>query len=250
MKKWLTGGTIVIVFLAALTSAAFARVDGITPLKENIKLIVNGNIIETDVAPQLINGRVLAPVRSVAETLGANVQWDDHNRIVTINKKELFKAPGMLYMQPDYKKRFIQKESRILLLPVDGSPEVQNIIRPNTVVDVNDKVQVDSGGVWLYVTIPVYDSPMNMKGWIKETDTTPYNKENQKLVQSDVNIKAGTPVYETYDFNKISSIETVKLIYDKRGRLVERENGYVLLSCPGGEVIIVKEQYIVYPEIQ
>jgi len=41
-----------------------------------IKLVINGREIKPDVPPQLINGRTMVPVRWVAETLGAEVEWD------------------------------------------------------------------------------------------------------------------------------------------------------------------------------
>lgn len=240
-KKWsIVAG--IVVLLVALATVAFAD----TP----IKLVVNGQEIKPDMPPQIINGRTMVPVRWVADALGADVQWDDKNKTVIINKEEKLKNISMLYIQPEYKKRFVKNELHILLLPLSGSPQL-NIIRPNTVVDVNDVVQVESFNreVWLYVTIPVYDSAMNMKGWIKEADTVPLTKENQKLVQN-VTIKKGTPVYETFEFENISSLTPVILEYDKGGRLVKKKEGFFHLSCPGGLDIWVSEQYIVYPEVE
>jgi hypothetical protein len=50
-----------------------------------IKLLINGNSIQCDVPPQIIDGRVLVPARFVAEALGATVSWDDANQTVIIN---------------------------------------------------------------------------------------------------------------------------------------------------------------------
>jgi plastocyanin len=36
------------------------------------------------VVPEIINGRTMLPVRFVAESLGANVNWDDKNKVITI----------------------------------------------------------------------------------------------------------------------------------------------------------------------
>jgi len=49
-----------------------------------IQLIVNGRAVQPDVAPTMIDGRVLVPVRWVAEALGAQVDWNESARIVTI----------------------------------------------------------------------------------------------------------------------------------------------------------------------
>jgi len=40
-----------------------------------IKLIVDGKLINLDIQPEIINGRILAPVRAISENIGANVGW-------------------------------------------------------------------------------------------------------------------------------------------------------------------------------
>jgi hypothetical protein len=79
-KKWLvvTGA---VVLTLALAAGAFAA--------NPIKLIVNGQEIKPDVPPQIINGRTMVPIRWVAEALGADVQWDEQQRIVRVDFGEL-----------------------------------------------------------------------------------------------------------------------------------------------------------------
>lgn len=51
-------------------------------------LYINGkDSISMDVAPQIINGRSMVPLRVVSEVLGVEVNWDNNQRIVTINTK-------------------------------------------------------------------------------------------------------------------------------------------------------------------
>lgn len=45
---------------------------------------VNGKSIRLDVAPQLIGDSTFVPVRAVAESFGATVEWNNENRTVTI----------------------------------------------------------------------------------------------------------------------------------------------------------------------
>lgn len=78
MKKWWTIPLCVI--LLAVTTAIASAV-------QEIKLIVDGKEIQSDIAPQLINGRVFVPVRSVAEALDAEVEWNELNQSVTITRK-------------------------------------------------------------------------------------------------------------------------------------------------------------------
>jgi len=52
-----------------------------------IKLQVNGEIVPTDVAPLIENGRTLIPARAVFEDLGAEVSWEPVTKCVTIKYK-------------------------------------------------------------------------------------------------------------------------------------------------------------------
>jgi serine protease Do len=47
-------------------------------------IIVDGRAVAGDVAPVIIDGRVMVPLRLVAESMGARVSWDDATRTVTI----------------------------------------------------------------------------------------------------------------------------------------------------------------------
>lgn len=49
-----------------------------------IKLIVNNQEVQSDVPPQIIDGRTMVPIRAVAEALGCQVSWDGDQRAVII----------------------------------------------------------------------------------------------------------------------------------------------------------------------
>lgn len=49
-----------------------------------IEIYINGQKIESDVAPIIVSDRTLAPVRVISENLGAEVYWDNDNRLVQI----------------------------------------------------------------------------------------------------------------------------------------------------------------------
>ncbi len=46
--------------------------------------VVFGKTKISDVAPKIVNGRTMLPVRFIAESLGAKVDWDEANQLVTI----------------------------------------------------------------------------------------------------------------------------------------------------------------------
>ena len=48
-------------------------------------LITNGGTVTLDVAPEIINGSTMIPLRAIAEAFGAVVAWDGEAKIVTIN---------------------------------------------------------------------------------------------------------------------------------------------------------------------
>ena len=53
-----------------------------------VKLFINGKELEPDVPPSIVNGRVIAPVRTIAEALGATVEWDEETYSVIIDSRD------------------------------------------------------------------------------------------------------------------------------------------------------------------
>ncbi len=49
---------------------------------DSIKVTVNGELIDFDVAPTIINERTLVPIRAIFESLGATVEWNGETRTV------------------------------------------------------------------------------------------------------------------------------------------------------------------------
>ena len=54
-----------------------------------ISLYINGNKINCDVAPQLVNDRTLCPTRAIFDAFGAAVEWDGAKKQVNIKKESL-----------------------------------------------------------------------------------------------------------------------------------------------------------------
>lgn len=71
---------LLIVFVAASIAASAGESN------ESVSILMDGKKLDTDVNPQIQNGRVLVPVRSITEALGATVTWDGATRVVTIAK--------------------------------------------------------------------------------------------------------------------------------------------------------------------
>lgn len=54
---------------------------------DDIHVQLNGQELYFDVSPQIINGRIMLPVRTVFESMGATVQWDNNTKTVTATKQ-------------------------------------------------------------------------------------------------------------------------------------------------------------------
>lgn len=50
---------------------------------------VDGEYVATDIQPVMENNRVFLPMRAAAETMGANVAWDNDARCVTVQKDDI-----------------------------------------------------------------------------------------------------------------------------------------------------------------
>ena len=53
---------------------------------DDIKVMLNDEVLSFDVEPQIIDDRTVMPMRAIFEALGAEVNWDDETRTVTAVK--------------------------------------------------------------------------------------------------------------------------------------------------------------------
>lgn len=74
-----SGDGLTVRFIIGRDSAELVKVDGAEPVTETVRL---------DVPARIKEGRTFIPVRFVAETLGADVTWDDVHRTVVIETGE------------------------------------------------------------------------------------------------------------------------------------------------------------------
>ena len=81
MKRILNAVFIVIILGLFINVSAFASND-------EIKVYLNGEKIEFDVTPQIINGRTMVPIRAIFEAMGATVSWDNDTETAICSKGE------------------------------------------------------------------------------------------------------------------------------------------------------------------
>lgn len=71
---------------AAATAVTLTALPGCTALAKDVDIVIDGEELNLDVAPQIIDGRVMVPIRGVLENLGALVKWDDETQTVSARK--------------------------------------------------------------------------------------------------------------------------------------------------------------------
>lgn len=74
MKKFLSALMAMAISLSMITMPAVAE--------DNITVTLDGEKIEFDVPPQIINERTMVPVRAIFEAIGASVDWDQPTQTV------------------------------------------------------------------------------------------------------------------------------------------------------------------------
>ena len=85
---WLLAAVVALGFILLLAGAGYAQ--------DAIRIIVNGQEVTGDVPPQIVDGRTLVPLRTVADALGAQVDWDAATQsvIITQNTPQTLKVNG------------------------------------------------------------------------------------------------------------------------------------------------------------
>lgn len=74
--------------ISVMLSVCFAMTacSCVTAKQDKITVEIDGKTIEFDVEPQIIDDRVMVPMRKIFEEIGAVVKWDDTTRTVTARK--------------------------------------------------------------------------------------------------------------------------------------------------------------------
>ncbi len=105
---------------------------------EKLWIVFNGEILDLDVNPIMVNDRILVPVRGICEALGANVKWDNENRKITVNKED-----KIIILQVDNKKAIVNGKEIDLDVPakiINGRTLIPaRFVSENLECDINYK---------------------------------------------------------------------------------------------------------------
>lgn len=173
MKRFSTGLLFAFLILVTTTLAAAGQ--------PTIKLIVNGKEVQSDVPPQIIDGRTMIPARFLAEELGAKVDWDDPNSSVIITSPyKLLKVNGEQTTWPYW------FENGHLYLEYRNAIELLRICHPASSWNVGFAKDSDR----LIVNNAVFTVPTINKGEFKAISIT-FLEFNRNLIKFDFDPAAG-----------------------------------------------------------
>lgn len=110
----------------------------------NNKIYIDDRLVTTDVAPVVVNSRVLVPIRVVSEGLGAQVSWDNPSQTVTVKKGSV--TLKMVANKTTYTKNGVNKTMDVPVKVIKNRTLV-----PIRVVseDLGAGVQWDKGNVYV-----------------------------------------------------------------------------------------------------
>lgn len=100
-----------LVFILGLSSGAWAA--------DPYIVYYNGKEVKFDVAPYMINGRLMVPVRTISETIGATVLWSEETEIVTILKPGEGGSEDRLELKPGS----VYAKNNDTVIPLDTAPQ-------------------------------------------------------------------------------------------------------------------------------
>lgn len=67
---------------------------------KSVRIFIDGQEIKSDVAPQIVNGRTMLPLRAMAEALGKTVEWDEADQFVRVFDSPAGHAHHETYVHP------------------------------------------------------------------------------------------------------------------------------------------------------
>lgn len=137
-----------------------------------IVVIVNGNKIEFDVEPQIINGRTMVPVRGIFEALNAVVEWDGTTQTVIAKKDSTI-------IKFTINELSFKKNSEIKKLDVPAQIVDGRTLVPVRAIGESFDCTVDWDGSGVMKKVIVNSNKTSQKPVIKENDKLPTTESTE-----------------------------------------------------------------------
>lgn len=195
---------------------------------------INGNLLTLEVAPKVIKGRTVVPLRFVGEASGKRVDWYEKTRTITIDNSLVYNDGSVYIGQfknnlPDGKGKIIYPGGKTFEGNfVNGVPQKQSkidIIRNNIVNTVIDGMYKNDYGLKTTEAIMFLD--INDEQVVKDFEALS-EKEKKEVIVTYVKVNWGSVIGVQHcyaiirvfgkellgaDINFYTTVDTVQLVY-------------------------------------
>lgn len=108
-----------------------------------VKISINGKLVESDVAPFIKEGRTMVPIRLISETLGYDVDWDGDLFSVTVSKwddeKDIFLGLFVLEIDSDLVVSYdLEKLNKIFEDDIPTEEEIEEVMDKSAIISKID----------------------------------------------------------------------------------------------------------------
>ncbi len=157
---------------------------------EDVKVTLDGQLIEFDVSPQIINGRTMVPIRAIFERMGASVTWIEQSKCACSTKDNI---TVNLWIGNDVLSRKTTEASNWEYIQMDCSPIIIDgrvLIPARYAAEAfGYTVQWDSASKTVTITDPIKDFINNVyynRGPINMSDSKKNNLYIEHFELTDV----------------------------------------------------------------
>ena len=148
--------------------------------------------------------------------------------------------------ESDARSRFVQVDTELMFLP--GREEaVLRDVSAGTIVQVIQKTtNLETGEEWLYVQVPVYDTPQDNRGYILLDTAVYFTPDLERQAVSPLTLPEGTNLYSVEPGRSEEVVDVTERVL--RVFLIGPENGLVRVGASGGQEYLVNPEAIGYPQ--
>jgi len=239
------------------SEAVIAERDGaiVRAIVGDINMRVNEQQVEMDIAPMLVEGRTLVPIRFVSEAFGAEVSWDEARRVVSIRSvSQVMDLPvQQIEIVHIERVRFytVDENIGVYRAPYSLGGAVYTVSRLGSAVTVNAYTVNSYGERWYRVTggtrflgdVWVYGGYISRTNPVPPRIPTPL--AGRLTVRYHANGGIGAPISNTRDIEADGSVrfrhpfsEPRKDGYVFLGWRFENDMGFGIEE-PGGRVLVL-----------
>ena len=159
-----------------------AKKDGISVVMQinNNVINVNGVDVTLDVPPMIVNDRTLVPVRAVAESFDATVEWDGGSKTVVITT-EIDLSNVLMYMHPGYGSSLVINNPEWIFYTNDNETHFRNRVK----FAANDYIALSAASLSDNFEQAVQSKVNNIKATLESTyavSDVKFNEKNSKRV--------------------------------------------------------------------